>query len=57
VLHVGANQFDGEAVSNVDPLLPLRQQSIDARLQHADKSSLGSYSGDDSIEDSADAML
>ena len=56
-LHVGANQFDSEPVSHVDALLPLRQQSIDARLQHADKSSFGSYAGDDGVEDGANAML
>ena len=56
-LHVGANQFDRESVSHVDALLPLREQSIDARLQHADKRSFGSHAGDNGVEDGADAML
>ena len=55
-LHVSANQFDRKSVSHIDALLALRQQSIDARLQHADKSSFGSHAGDDGIEDGADAM-
>src|SRR5580693_8250784 len=46
MLHVSANQFDLELISDVDSLLALRQQSINARLLHANKRSLWSDAGD-----------
>ena len=57
LLHVGADEFDSQFVADVESLIALSEESLDVRLEHANEGSVIGSTGDDRIEDFADAVL
>ena len=55
-MYIRPSQLSPNLVANVQPLRSLCQQSVNVRLHDTNKRSLGSNSGDDSVESFADAM-
>ena len=55
-LNIGSDQLHSQPVSYVKSLLSLREQSLDVRLQHANKGALRGYAGDERVEHLADPV-
>ena len=56
MLDVSPRKLRPQPIPDVQPRVPLRQQPFNVRMQDANKSPVGSYTGDDGVESLADPL-
>src|ERR1019366_8251914 len=57
MLDISPRQFRAQLVTDVQPLVPLRQQAFNGRMHDANKSPVRRHTGDDGVESFADRWL